>query len=159
MIHIRMIEQPEDKTSITLHVMHALPAWFSPPEDIDQKAILHKDYPFFVAYQEESPIGFVALKIHNPYTAEIFNMGVLEAHHRQGAGRLLIAAAEQYCYRNGYQVLTVKTLDSSADYEPYDRTRAFYTIMGFIPLEIFTTYWNAENPCLFLAKWLDITHE
>jgi len=24
--------------------------------------------------------------------------------------------------------------------------------MGFIPLEVFTTFWNEENPCLFMVK-------
>ena len=56
---------------------------------------------------------------------------------------------------NRYFNLTVKTLDASAEYEPYERTRAFYQKMGFIPLEVFTTFWNEENPCLYFAKRLD----
>ena len=155
MIEIKNVEQPDEKTIITLKIMHSLPAWFSPPEDIEKKAIIHREYPFIAAYNGDDPIGFIALKIHNKYTADIYNIGVLEQYHRQGVGRRLLAAAESYCIDNGYQVLTVKTLDSSAEYEPYERTRAFYQKMGFIPLEVFTTFWNEENPCLFLAKWLD----
>jgi len=154
-IEIKNVEQPDEKTIITLKIMHSLPAWFSPPEDIEKKAIIHREYPFIAAYNGDDPIGFIALKIHNKYTADIYNIGVLEQYHRQGVGRRLLAAAESYCIDNGYQVLTVKTLDSSAEYEPYERTRAFYQKMGFIPLEVFTTFWNEENPCLFLAKWLD----
>jgi GNAT superfamily N-acetyltransferase len=135
--------------------MHSLPTWFSPPEDIEQKAITHRDYPFFAAYDGDVPIGFAALKIHNQYTADIFNLGILESYHRQGIGRLLIETVEQYCINSGYVFLTVKTLDSSAEYEPYERTRAFYKRMGFIPLEMFTTFWNEENPCLFMAKYLN----
>ncbi len=52
----------------------------------------------------------------------------------------------------GVGYLTVKTLDESAVYEPYDRTQAFYFKNGFTPLEVFTTFWNEENPCLFLIK-------
>ena len=154
MIKINEVKQPDEKTAITLKIMHALPAWFSPPEDIDKKSLIHRDYPFFAAYDFDEPIGFAALKIHNEYTADIYNLGVLEEYHRQGIGRLLIEAAEQFCVRGGYLYLTVKTLDSSAEYEPYERTRAFYKKMGFIPLEVFTTFWNEENPCLFLAKYL-----
>jgi hypothetical protein len=55
---------------------------------------------------------------------------------------------------NGYSYLTVKTLDASAEYEPYEQTRAFYKKMGFVPLEVFKTLWNKENPCLFLVKKL-----
>jgi GNAT superfamily N-acetyltransferase len=154
MIHICFVEHPDDKTAITQKIMHSLPAWFSPPEDIERKAVIHRKYPFFAAYDNDSPIGFITLKIHNQYTADIFNLGVLEQYHRKGIGKRLLDAAEQYCMDKGYVYLTVKTLDSSADYEPYKRTRAFYLRMGFIPLEVFTTFWNEENPCLFMAKYL-----
>ena len=154
MIIIKTVEKPDEKTAITQKIMHSLPAWFSPPEDIERKAVVHRDYPFFAAYNGDEPIGFAALKIHNQYTADIYNIGVLEEYHRQGAGRRLVEAAERYCRDNGYVYLTVKTLDSSAEYEPYARTRAFYAKMGFIPLEVFTTFWNEDNPCLFLAKHL-----
>lgn len=62
---IKMVEQPNEKTEITLKIMHSLPAWFSPPEDIEKKAVIHRDYPFFAAYNDDVPIGFIALKIHN----------------------------------------------------------------------------------------------
>ena len=151
---IKFVQDPDEKTAITLKIMHSLPAWFSPPEDIDKKAIIHRDYPFIAAYDGAESIGFVALKIHNEYTADMYNLGVLEQYHRRGAGRGLVEAAEKYCKDCGYLFLTVKTLDSSAVYEPYERTRAFYMKMGFIPLEVFATFWNEENPCLFLAKYL-----
>jgi len=151
---IKHVQDPDEKTAVTLKIMHSLPAWFSPPEDIDKKAVTHRDYPFIAAYDGEAPIGFVALKIHNEFTADMYNLGVLEQYHRRGVGRGLVEAAEKYCMDGGYVYLTVKTLDSSAEYEPYERTRAFYRKMGFIPLEVFTTFWNEENPCLFLAKYL-----
>ena len=84
---LKQVEAPDDKTEVTLKIMHSLPAWFSPPEDIEKKAITHREYPFFAVYDENKPIGFVALKIHNEYTADIFNFGILEQYHRQGIGR------------------------------------------------------------------------
>jgi GNAT superfamily N-acetyltransferase len=154
MYMIEKVDEPGEKTEITLKIMHSLRKWFNPAEDIDRKAIIHRDYPFFAAYDAGAPIGFVALKIHNAYTADIFNLGVLEEYHRRGVGRELIEAAEKHCRDGGFRFLTVKTLDSSAEYEPYERTRAFYRKMGFIPLEVFATLWDEENPCLFLAKYL-----
>lgn len=151
---IKQVTQPDEKTAITLKIMHSLPAWFSPPEDIAAKALVHRDYPFFTAYDLNEAIGFITLKIHNPSTIEIFTLGVMETYHRRGFGRRLLEAAEGYCKDNHYLFLTVKTLDASAVYEPYDQTRAFYQGMGFIPLEVFTHYWNEENPCLFMAKYL-----
>jgi len=153
-IKTKRVEQADEKTEVTLKIMHSLPSWFSPPEDIDKKAIVHREYPFFAAYDEDKPIGFIVLKIHNEYAVEIFNVGVLEQYHRQGIGRHLLKAAERYCADNGFLYLTVKTLDASAEYEPYERTRLFYKKMGFIPLEVFKALWNEENPCLFLVKRL-----
>jgi len=153
---VKKVEQADEKETVTLQIMRSLPAWFSPPEDIEKKSVIHREYPFFAVYDGDEPIGFAALKIHNQYTADIFNFGVLEQYHRQGVGRQLLEAAERYCADNGYLYLTVKTLDSSAIYEPYERTRTFYRKMGFIPLEVFTTFWNEENPCLFMAKYLGV---
>lgn len=151
---IKFVEQPDEKTSITQKIMHSLPKWFSPPEDIERKAITHRAYPFFAAFDGDKPVGFVALKIHNEYTTDIYNLGILEDYHRQGIGRCLLEAAEGYCIEHSYQYLTVKTLDASAQYEPYEKTRNFYHNMGFIPLEVFLTFWDEDNPCLFMAKFL-----
>lgn len=154
MIKIREIADLELKTRVTLSIMNALPDWFSPPEDIIHKSRVHRDFPFFVAYDENRAIGFLALKIHNEYTADVYTLGVLKEYHRQGIGRQLIDACTSYCRSKGFQFLTVKTLDESASYEPYNGTRYFYLSQGFVPLEVFTTIWNEENPCLFLAKVL-----
>ena len=58
----------------------------------------------------------------------------------------------RYCKEQEYKFLTVKTLDESAVYEPYNATRAFYKKEGFYPLEVFTCVWDEENPCLFMVK-------
>ena len=154
MFRVEKIMDKELKTSITLKIMNSLPKWFSPPEDIRKKSVLHREMAFFAAFHENQVIGFIVLKIHNEYTAEIFNLGVLEEYHRQGVGHALLTAAENYCRENGHKFITVKTLDSSVDYEPYERTRAFYRKNDFYPLEMFPLYWNEENPCLFLAKYI-----
>lgn len=152
MIEIKKVMDKNKKTEITSKIMNDLPLWFSPPEDIEEKSIVHRDFHFFAAYDDNEVVGFLALKVHNEYTADIYNLGVLERYHRQGIGHQLINECINYCKDKGYIYLTVKTLDSSAEYEPYERTRKFYFKEGFIPLEVFTTVWNEENPCLFLVK-------
>jgi len=152
---VRLVDDPDEITRVTLAIMHSLPAWFSPPEDIDRKSILHREMPFFAAYAGAQAVGFAALKEHNEFTGEIFNIGILENYQRFGIGGALLSAVEAHCIACGRRVLTVKTLDVSADYEPYDRTRAFYRKAGFLPLEVLTNHWDEENPCLFLAKWLE----
>ncbi len=151
---IMKIEDSDAKEKITLEIMNALPKWFSPPEDIIKKSRQHRDFPFFAAFDGKNAIGFIALKIHNEFTADIYNLGVLEAYHRAGIGSALLAAAECYLRSEGFKFLTVKTLDSSAEYEPYERTRSFYRKSGFYPLEVFPLFWNIENPCLFMCKCL-----
>lgn len=154
MLEIKQVESPDEKQAITLAVMHSLPDWFSPPQDIDRKAVLYRDFPFFAACDEDKAIGFLALKIHNEYTGDVHSLGVLEEYHRQGVGAQLLGAGEDYLRRNKFMYLTVKTLDASANYEPYDRSRNFYQKHGFVPLEVFTQIWDEENPCLFLVKGL-----
>lgn len=151
-MEIRKVINQDEKTRVTLETMNALPEWFSPPEDIVNKSQIHREYPFFAAYVGNKAIGFVALKIHNSYTADIYNLGVLKEYHRRGIGHQLIEACVQYCRENSYKFLTVKTLDESAVYEPYNGTRAFYRKEGFYPLEVFTTFWDEDNPCLFMVK-------
>ena len=152
MIRIEVVENKEEKTRVTLEIMNALPEWFSPPEDIERKSMLHREYPFLAVYDDERVIGFAAIKRHNGYTAEIYNFGILREYHRNGIGHRLMETCTEYCKKQGYLFLTVKTLDESAEYEPYDGTRAFYRKEGFYPLEVFTCVWDEENPCLFLVK-------
>jgi GNAT superfamily N-acetyltransferase len=154
MITIKLIEDKDEKTRVTLEVMNALPEWFSPPEDIVNKSKIHRDYPFIVAYDGDKAVGFSAIKIHNEYTADIYDFGVLKDYHKMGIGHKLMEASADYCKENGFKFLTVKTLDESANYEPYNGTRAFYKREGFYPLEVFKTFWDEENPCLFLVKVL-----
>jgi len=81
-------------------------------------------------------------------------MGVLPEHHRQGAGRALVAKAEDALKRQGCRYLIVKTLSETADYEPYERTRKFYKSAGFEELVTLTEMWSPENPCLIMIKSL-----
>ena len=151
-MEVSFITNPEQKESISLSVMHRLPLWFSPPEDIDRKAVIHRDYPFFAVFDRNEPVAFAAVKIHNPHTADIYCIGVLEEYQRQGLGHQLVQAILEWCVKENFVFLTVKTLDESADYPPYNGTRAFYRKEGFLPLEVFPTFWDEDNPCLFLAR-------
>lgn len=152
MITVKEVTDMDEKSRITLEIMNRLPEWFSPPEDIMNKSNIHRSCPFIAAYDGSEAIGFAALKIHNQYTIEIYNLGVLRNYHRIGVGHAIMCKCIQYCKENTYKFLTVKTLDESAEYEPYNGTRAFYKKEGFTPLEVFTTFWDEDNPCLFMVK-------
>ena len=99
-------------------------------------------------------MGFLALRQTAPQAGEVYVMGTLPAYHRKGAGRALLAWAEQYARAAGWKLLQVKTLDAAHPSPEYARTRAFYHAMGFVDLECFPTLWDEGNPCLVLVKAL-----
>ena len=152
MIKFETITAADVKTDICNTILRELPGWFGIEESIMDYVKTVRQVPVYAAYDGERPIGFAAIKTHNEYSAEVCVMGVLEGYHMQGVGSQLIKLCEDYCLTNQKEFLTVKTLDSSAEYEPYEKTRNFYSKMGFIPLEVFPLHWDKNNPCLFLAK-------
>jgi len=151
-VEIKKIENCDEKSLICNDILRSLPDWFANEASIVDYVNEVRDMPFFVAFSRGKAVGFIAVKDHNEYTAEVYVMGILPEYHRLGIGRHLIESCEIYCFTSGKVFLTVKTLDSSAHYEPYERTRNFYLNMGFLPLEIFPLHWDKDNPCLLLAK-------
>lgn len=50
---------------------------------IEQSSLM----PFFAAYVEDEPVGFIVLKETSSHTAEIYCMGVMKKYHRQQLGK------------------------------------------------------------------------
>lgn len=153
-MQIQEVFDPEAKSKICDAILRELPDWFGVEASIIDYVDKVKGMPFYVAYDVKMPIGFIAIKIHNTYAAEVYVMGVLNKYQRSGIGTKLIAAVEEYCSSNNFHFLTVKTLADTVRFEPYERTRSFYYKLGFVPLEVFPLHWDKENPCLFMAKGL-----
>lgn len=152
-MNIIKIRQPLQKSAICDSILQSLPNWFGIQESIADYVKGVKDKSFYAAFDNKGQvIGFVSIKLHNKYTAEIYVMGILEEYHRQGIGRKLIEICEEYCKKNNIQFLTVKTLDESNPDIFYKQTRLFYQAMGFKPLEVFPLLWDENNPCLFMIK-------
>ena len=135
-------------------ILRALPEWFGIEDAIQQYIQEIDDLPTFTADTEGVFIGFLTLKHHNPYSAEIYVMGVLPDFHGRGAGRGLVKTAESYLRRRGTEFLQVKTLSEKHPDKNYAKTRSFYTKMGFKPLEELVHVWGSENPCLLMIKSL-----
>ena len=154
---IKEITSVEKKSVICSEVLRALPDWFGNPEAIVDYTAGVQNKPLYAVFDENTAVGFVSIEVHNPFTAEIYVMGILEAYHRQGLGKKLVTICDEYCRVNGIEFLTVKTLDESNPDIFYQRTRLFYQTMGFKPLEVFPYFWDEHNPCLFMAKYIGKT--
>jgi N-acetylglutamate synthase-like GNAT family acetyltransferase len=133
-------------------ILRALPDWFGLEASIQGYAAIIPTLPTFLAKVDDKIIGFLSLKLHNPYSAEVYVMGVLQAFHHGGIGRALMENAERYAKSQQIEYLQVKTLGPSDDDANYVKTRAFYGAMGFRPLEEFTQIWDEDNPCLVMVK-------
>lgn len=153
-MHIDQVQCPDTRAAICSAVLRGLPEWFGIEESTAGYVESSRTMPLWAAYDGDTAVGFVALKEHNAYAAEVYVMGIDEARHRQGIGRQLIDACEAHCRAHGIEYLTVKTLAETAESEEYARTRRFYMAMGFRPLEVFPLLWDPSNPCLFMAKYL-----
>jgi len=154
MVILKELFNAEEKSTICDTILRALPDWFGIESSIVDYVEQVQSMPFFAVFDDKSVIGFVALKIHNKYTAEIYVMGVLQEYHRHGTGKMLVKKCEQYCVNKNMEYLTVKTLDESRECDSYKKTRLFYFSLGFKPLEVFPLLWDEDNPCLFMAKHL-----
>ena len=136
-------------------ILRSLPEWFGIEEATVQYAKDVDAFPTLIALVYNKAVGFLTLKEHNAYAAEIHVMGVRPQFHRQGVGRALMVAAERALCERGIAYLQVKTLSPEYPDENYGRTRQFYFAMGFRPLEKFKELWGKENPCLQMVKGLN----
>ena len=143
---IRQIDSDIEKASIARTLLESLPDWFGIPESTEEYIVDSKGRPFFCAYADDVPIGFLYLKETGRHTVELAVMGVLKQYHRQGIGRKLFMEAKNEAKRLGYSFLQVKTVQMGR-YDIYDDTNRFYLSLGFKELEVFPTLWDECNPC------------
>lgn len=150
---IKQICNPLEKESIAAPILGSLPDWFGIPESTRAYIDGCRDMPFWAAYEEHVPIGFLALKQTSPACAEVFVMGVLPEYHRTGVGRRLYGAFEGFAREKGYSYVQVKTVQMGR-YPVYDKTNHFYQAMGFQELECFPALWDEWNPCQLYIKYI-----
>lgn len=151
MIEYKEVKDKLIKGKITEEILNGLPDWFGIEESTRQYVEDSKELQFFAAYEETDVVGFIAVKQHNEYSAEIYVMGVNQKNHGKGIGKELFKQAYMWCNNNGIEYLQVKTLDASHPDKNYARTRKFYFSVGFRPLECFRTLWDEYNPCLVMV--------
>jgi ribosomal protein S18 acetylase RimI-like enzyme len=134
-----------------LEIAGQLTDWF----DDKEIAEINKNIPMLPTYVYEDSgriLGYVCAKEKFGTTLEIDSIGVDVNNHRGGIGTQLLEYLEKKV-ANG-KIIMVKTLDSSSDYEPYSRTRAFYEKNGFVKIEVVDPYpgWSEDYPCAIYVK-------
>ncbi len=136
-------------------ILKQLPDWFGIESAVAQYGKDINMLPTWTARADDGQLlGFVTIKKHGDFTAEVYVMGVRPETHHKGIGRALLARAESALQGEKVEYLQVKTVGPSCDDPFYARTRAFYMAAGFRPLEELKQLWNEENPCLILIKRL-----
>ncbi|MBE9078029.1 GNAT family N-acetyltransferase [Romeria aff. gracilis LEGE 07310] len=134
-------------------ILRLLPEWFGIEVALKEYVDEIDKLPTFLAVAKNQVVGFLTVKQHSEYAAEIYVMAVHPSSHRSGVGRQLVKIVEQTLDSSGVEYLQVKTLGLSHPDKHYAQTRAFYQSVGFRPLEEFTNLWP-ENPCLQMVKRL-----
>ena len=136
-------------------ILRALPDWFGIEEAIVYYVVEIEHLPTFRALDATgTTLGFMSVKRHSPYAAELYVLGVRRQAHRQGIGRGMLAAAEEWLCDQGVEYLQVKTLSAAHSDLNYARTRLFYEAVGFRALEEMPELWDPSNPCLIMVKRL-----
>lgn len=143
---IKQIHDDTEKKAIARRLLEALQEWFGLEDSREEYIEECPEKPFFCAYENDEPIGFLYLKETGKDTVELAVMGVLKEYHRTGVGRELFQCAKDYSCTKGYSFMQVKTVQMGR-YESYDKTNLFYISLGFKEFEVFPTLWDPWNPC------------
>jgi GNAT superfamily N-acetyltransferase len=133
-------------------LLRELPEWFGIESSIQQYVEDSKTLPTTAALDNDRVIGVCVVRFHTPVAAEIEVLAVERSRHRSGIGRRLLEHVETELRERGIALLQVKTRGPSAPSDEYERTRAFYASLGYLPLEERTDIWGPENPCLICVK-------
>ena len=149
------VEEPALGTSAVCEpILRALPEWFAIERSIVRYLEDIDAMPTVLARVDDEIAGFLTIRRHNEYSAEVHVMAVRQENHRNGLGRKMLQEAEEFLRREGVEYLQVKTLGPSRPDEHYAKTHLFYLAMGFRPLEEFEEIWDKNNPCLLMIKKL-----
>jgi ribosomal protein S18 acetylase RimI-like enzyme len=139
---------------VCTEILSDLPDWFGIEEANKNYTEKVEILPTFVAKIDSKVVGFMSLLLHSSQSAELYVLGVLQDHHRQGIGKKLLRACESHLREQGVQYVQVKTLAALAKDPNYEKTREFYEGQDYVTLEVFPELWDPHNPCLQLIKGL-----
>jgi GNAT superfamily N-acetyltransferase len=140
-------------------IVCALPDHFTSdvPDRVERDAADHEGWVLADSAEVAGPAGvavpagvagFALVARRSPGGAEILWMAVDPARRGHGLGTLLLRRMLGELAADGVSVVEVKTLDRSADYQPYEATRAFWERRGFVYVDTIDPLpgWEPGNP-------------
>ncbi|YCO02593.1 GNAT family N-acetyltransferase [Vibrio sp. VNB-15] len=133
-------------------VLRTLPEWFGREDSLIEYVAEIDALDTYTAWDGDNLVGFFSVNYHNPYSAELHVLAVHKDYHRRGIGLLLFQTIEKELKAKSVKLLQVKTLGVSANDPNYEKTRHFYTALGFYALEEVEDFWGEGTPCLFMVK-------
>ena len=136
-------------------IVIGLPDFFT--DDVPDKVQRDlRDHGGWVIEDADDVVGFVIVERRGTRAAEILWAAIAADRRGRGLGRRLIDHALAELGADGVQIVEVKTLDPSADYAPYDATRAFWIARGFVQFDTIDPLpgWPPGNPAALLAAAL-----
>lgn len=124
---------PDDARSCQA-IVRGLPDYFT--EDVpDRVAVDLAVHEAWLALEGDDPVGLVIADRRSSDAAEILWMAVDADRRGHGIGSALLDQVCGELAAGGVRLIEVKTLDPSANYEPYAATNAFWQRRGFIQID------------------------
>ena len=135
-------------------IIRSLPYHFGDPDGQRQCAEAVRASPGLVAVRDDRVVGFLTVAHKFESASEITWMAVHARHRGQGMGRALVDRLTGQLRGEGRRLLLVLTV-SSLDEEPgvddgYQRTRAFYRSVGFLPARELPDLWPGDKALLLV---------
>ncbi len=153
-ITFQSITENQQKSKIAQDILADLPMWFGIQSETEEYIKNVKSQQFIQVSADSVPVGFISIKSNNSFTAEIYVMGIKRKYHRLKTGEKLLNYITEMLRDEKYSYLLVKTLDESRESKEYEMTRLFYRKMGFVPIDVISSIWGTDNPCLLMIKKL-----
>ena len=141
-----------------LEIIHGLPDFFTDDVPAKVRDDLERHDGWVVAEGEEV-VGFAVVDRRSSEAAEILWIAVQSHRRRGGCGTRLLDEVLGELRDQGVVLVETKTLDSSAEYAPYEATRAFWERSGFVQVDRIDEPpdWEPGNPAAILVAALSTT--
>ncbi len=128
-------------------IVRGLPDYFT--DDVPEKVANDLDaHRGWVITKDDGVVGFAVVEYRSSRAAEILWIAVRDDQRKQGVGATLLEHVLGALAADDIALIETKSLDASADYEPYIATRAFWEHHGFVQIDTIDPLpgWPPGNP-------------